>query len=632
VEAERDCAVVLVTMPFGPLLQPSLALSLLRSVTEASGAPTRLEYLNIRFARRIGAHAYMRLSDGEPSTASLSGEFIFAPVVAPLAARDVDGYLDRVLTYEANARPLQRVPVLSRQDLKDLILSARAEVNGFLDEAVELVLRGAPRVVGFSSVFQQQLASLALAKRVKEVAPDTVVVFGGANCEGPMGHELLTRFAMIDIVVPGEGEVVFPTLVDRVRTGRSWYDVPGLLTRRTLPLEGTLHPTLIEDLDSTPEPDYDDYFAQLDAVALDLPAPPRLLFEGSRGCWWGERKHCTFCGLNGGRMRFRSKSPRRVVSELKTLRTRYPGLVIGATDTILDMSYFEDVLPALAEVGDDMRLFYEVKANLRKDHVRLLREAGIRDIQPGIESLADGVLRVMRKGVTALQNVQLLKWCLELGVHANWNVLWGFPGEDPADYARMSELVPLLTHLTPPTYAGPLRLDRFSPLFENGDALGVTTVETAEAYEYLYDLPPTSRSRLAYYFRAPESEAASLGYTGPLRNAIDAWMHAEGSALFFVDAADRLLVWDLRPVARRTLTELPGIARDAYLACDSCRTLRALIGAFPDVEEGALRDALSGLVEDGLMVNAGEVYLALAVPVGDFQPSGASLTRLAAAL
>jgi hypothetical protein len=31
----------------------------------------------------------------------------------------------------------------------------------------------------------------------------------------------------------------------------------------------------------------------------------------------------------------------------------------------------------------------------------------------------------MRKGVTALQNIQLLKWCTELGVRPYWNVLWG---------------------------------------------------------------------------------------------------------------------------------------------------------------------------------------------------------------
>ena len=56
-------------------------------------------------------------------------------------------------------------------------------------------------------------------------------------------------------------------------------------------------------------------------------------------------------------------------------------------------------------------MFYEVKSNLRKEDVRQLREAGVVAIQPGIESLSDEVLRIMRKGVSALQNIQLLKGC-----------------------------------------------------------------------------------------------------------------------------------------------------------------------------------------------------------------------------
>ena len=69
----------------------------------------------------------------------------------------------------------------------------------------------------------------------------------------------------------------------------------------------------------------------------------------------------------------------------------------------------------------------------------LLARAGVRSIQPGIESFSDSVLRLMRKGVTGLQNVQLLKWCRELGLRPYWNLLWGFPGEDPQEYARMAE-------------------------------------------------------------------------------------------------------------------------------------------------------------------------------------------------
>src|SRR5262245_15054827 len=112
-------------------------------------------------------------------------------------------------------------------------------------------------------------------------------------------------------------------------------------------------------------------------------------------------------------MGYRSKSPDRAVAELCELSSRHPGLFVYAVDNIMDRDYFETFLPRLAASSFDAPLFYEVKANLTKDQLRLLHAAGVRNIQPGVESLDDSVLRIMRKGITAIENVQLLKWCSE---------------------------------------------------------------------------------------------------------------------------------------------------------------------------------------------------------------------------
>src|SRR3977135_2135675 len=68
------------------------------------------------------------------------------------------------------------------------------------------------------------------------------------------------------------------------------------------------------------------YDASLQRYALSGPplrADPRLVLESSRGCWWGEKHHCTFCGLNGSFMEFRSKSPDQFVDELLAMTERY---------------------------------------------------------------------------------------------------------------------------------------------------------------------------------------------------------------------------------------------------------------------------------------------------------------------
>ena len=96
-------------------------------------------------------------------------------------------------------------------------------------------------------------------------------------------------------------------------------------------------------------------------------------------------------------MTFRKKKPSRVYEELMELSGKYRCLTFNATDNIIDMDYFHELLPKLAETEVDFQIFYEVKANLRKDHIQKLAAAGVTQIQPGIESLNSEILRRCEK-------------------------------------------------------------------------------------------------------------------------------------------------------------------------------------------------------------------------------------------
>src|SRR5262249_22454474 len=155
--------------------------------------------------------------------------------------------------------------------------------------------------------------------------------------------------------------------------------------------------------------------------------------------WFGAKSHCKFCGLNGNTMTFRRKSPDRVIQELSTLADRYGIRTVMMADNILDMGYFKDLMPRLK--GHNFELFYEIKPNLKRQHLRSLWEAGVAAVQPGIESLDSSVLALMAKGCTTLQNVQVLRWCHELGIRTFWSILYGFPGETSAAYGAMAALI-----------------------------------------------------------------------------------------------------------------------------------------------------------------------------------------------
>ena len=75
---------------------------------------------------------------------------------------------------------------------------ADADVS-YIGELIESNRLG--QLMGLTSVFQQQLGSLALAKRIKERAPETVIVMGGANCEATMGVETVRQFTFVDAIV-----------------------------------------------------------------------------------------------------------------------------------------------------------------------------------------------------------------------------------------------------------------------------------------------------------------------------------------------------------------------------------------------------------------------------------------------
>ncbi len=617
--------VVLINMPFGNLLTPSIGLGLLKGALTETGIRTKILNFQFRFAKLIGEQDYTRIHSGT-RTEHLAGEFIFSnSLFGEQQEAVVEQYVEEILRGHATG-PADDIAYSETllENLNNIIVEARKMVEGFLEECLKTVVSARPRVVGFTSLFHQHVASLALSNRIKAKLPDTFIIFGGSNCEGLMGAETLRQFEFVDAVVSGEGELVFPEIVRCILAVKPMPNLEGVFCRRSSeprvvhqPLRNT--PT-IENLDALPIPDYDEYFEQFNNSSLDLSKKPSLLFETSRGCWWGEKHHCTFCGLNGDTMTYRSKSAARAFSEFLYLTERYPGCSVNVVDNILDMKYFKDFIPMLAERNHGFNLFYEVKANLRKDQLRLLCQAGVGEIQPGIESLSDNVLRIMRKGVSALQNIQLMKWCKELGLKVYYNLIWGFPGEQVDDYLEMAQLVPLITHLQPPIGEGPIRIDRFSPNFEQAQQLGFKNLSPHPAYQHVYPFATQVLWQLAYFFTSQVSTSHNdPDYTRPLADEVKSWRACHGkSDLFWIDKGTSLLLWDFRPVAKEVLTVLKGFERFAYMTCDQIRTVRQIVdlwrtsSADRPINQAEIREALDSFTERGLMVRQGDSYLALA--------------------
>ena len=612
--------VTLVSMPFSFFNRPALGISLLLGVLLREGIGCDIQYLQLPFAKMIGPDRYYQIAQCAPRT--LLGEWLFAHLMfgdrLPEPQKYVEDILDR---YHGELS----------EDLFAELPHIRSMTSDYLQSCMERVPWERYAVVGFSTTFAQNLASLALARCIKDKWPDKVIVFGGGNCEGEMGIELHRRFPFIDYICSGESDWLFPELVKRLSAGRDVQDLPGLIYRRDgETIANGAQAPLVFDLDALPFPDFDDYFLQLEQSGLALkPDDIRLMLETSRGCWWGEKSHCTFCGLNSEALVYRSKSSQRVLEEFAYLAQRYPAIHgVEAVDKILDMHYFQDVIPGLIRLNLGLHIFYFTKANLSRNQLSLLKSAGIQRIQPGIESLDSLVLRLMKKGCSAAQNIQLLKWAREIGLEVVWNFITGFPGEDPEVYRRMGEMIPVLSHLQPPTGpADQVRLDRFSPYFEQPETYGMLNVRPAASYSYVYPFPAESLTRLAYYFdfdyadgRRPES------YTSPFNKAIKDWYsQTNGRSLFSLSTNGQLRLFDSRSIARKNEYVLRGMERAVYEFCDSGQTSASIVLHLQTLGEpyrsqanpATVEALLESFVESRLMVRADDRFINLAIPLDD---------------
>jgi ribosomal peptide maturation radical SAM protein 1 len=290
------------------------------------------------------------------------------------------------------------------------------------------------------------------------------------------------------------------------------------------------------------------------------------------------------------------------------------------------MRYLRDLIPEIIDKDPGWLIFYEAKSNLGKDQLRLLKRAGVTRLQPGIESLSTRVLKLMRKGCTALQNVQLLKWASELGLDLAWNYLTGLPGEEPDEYIRLAEMVPALLHLQPPHPCGAgrsVRLYRFSPFHEDPERWGLTNVRSAANYRLVYPFPEASLRRLAYHFDFDYADGRDPStYTAALVEMIDYWRtnYCPG-ALTSISNDQGLVIHDRRPGANQSRHELTGMAKAAYEYCEKAHALQAihrhLLGLGYEVARETLRHQLEGWVEDRLMLCEGDWFLSLAVPADD---------------
>lgn len=622
--------IALVNMPFAALRLPSIALTQLRSILATQfndQVETQIYYLNHDFGEYFGPGTYEQISNSAKATATGVGDWLFRQAAFPDSEDTTTAFLGRyswVLQSQGG--------VLSSQE------QLRQGLDRFLEDLVDRYALQDFALVGFTSMFAQNMASFALARKIKERNPDVVTVIGGANCEMTMGSVIARRVEAIDFVFSGPALKTFPRLVRHLIEGEreKCDDIRGVFTRNKVSRAGAGPLEEIgEELDIETEVplNYDGYLASLEEKCPGTSAS--LLFETSRGCWWGERSHCTFCGLNGSTMNYRAMTPEKALRQFDEMFKYFPRVSrFESVDNIMPRKYLTSVFPRVKPPGD-VCLFYEVKADLKDQEIKMLAGAGVKEIQPGIEALSTSTLKLMRKGTTSFQNLKFLRSCLLHGVRPAWNLLVGFPGEPEEVYRKYAQDLPTLVHFPPPSGAYPVRFDRFSPYFIQAKEYGLK-LRPCDFYEMVYPFPEEDLANLAYFFTDQNFENAYVATTARWIRKLETltehwnvrWHQRDGKLkpqLTFVLKDDSRSVLDTRSGAEVHHALDPLAMR--ILDCVVEPTSRAkLVEQLSDASATEVGAQLEVLKERGLVFQEEDRFISLVIePRGE--PAGCELSR-----
>jgi radical SAM superfamily enzyme YgiQ (UPF0313 family) len=307
----------------------------------------------------------------------------------------------------------------------------------FVEETSELLARLNYDVYGFSTVSRSYPEVLGIARRLKELKPSGMVVFGGAHAS-VVHRETLTFFPFVDAIIRGEGEIALPRFLKVASARGKWKTVPNLSYREGHLVRVNPETHRVADLNSLPIPAYHRF-----AISTEALTP----IDVGRGCPF----KCTYCSTSLFWQRTpRIKRPERIVEELTALAGTY-----GCRDFIFDLDtftfnprYVRETCQAIIDSGLDVHWeCYARITGIDEKNLERMRRAGCRRILFGIETVSPRLQRSIRKVCSANRIRRTIREVMDAGIQPTLGFIIGFPDETEADIdqnlAFINELIAL---------------------------------------------------------------------------------------------------------------------------------------------------------------------------------------------
>lgn len=293
-----------------------------------------------------------------------------------------------------------------------------------LDKALEKLDN--PYIAAFSCTTWNTEYNKALAERLREKYPECLILFGGHNV--PADGEMLEKCPYVDVLMHGEGEIVFKQLLEAFLGERSLADISNISYR-----VGDMIVNNKKEFYSFfdfPSPYTSGTFDSILGDDYDFAA----IFETNRGC----PNQCAFCDWGKLKSKVRMFPMERVQAELEWFGANGIEYIYGAD---ANFGLFErdiDITREMIRIHNETGCPKKFKVNFSKARLeqvmevsRLISHSGLGKAQTlSFQSLNPEVLKnIGRSNLDINYFNKLITFCNEEDIQTYTELILGLPGE-----------------------------------------------------------------------------------------------------------------------------------------------------------------------------------------------------------
>ncbi len=580
---------LLISLPWTDLHWPCTQIGTLAAYAKKRGFCVDALHSHLEAAAYLGIEVY---DDIAYKAASFAGEALCASILFPQNRRKILKYINRDISGAEMV-----IPRLFRA----------------LKRIYQSIDWSKYTLVGFTINSQQLFASLIFAQWIKRDHPSIRIVFGGKCVEGELGSSVIELFPQVDWSIDGDGEKPFVSLLSALRKGERGFErhTPSLIYRSDKGIVRNPRNQLT-NLKGMPDPDYDHFFKILNVHPLlkNLAITPCVPVEASRGCPY----RCAFCNDSYSRD-YRVRPASEIASSIDRLCRRYRVNTFNIVAAMLDPSYCDKLSSHIISHRRFYKVMSTIRANMPKEHLSLMKRAGILYHTIGLEAFDSSLLKKMNKGIRCIDNLKILKNCEELGIMIVGNLLIGFPTESQKDIDKSVEVMDYASSYMPPARVSTFHLQSGSLIYHRPDRYGICRIDKARKLTSL--LPKNIASKIKLWdmgYTAKRKPNDYRNFNRRLKRWRKDYNNAKAedrSLLRYSDCKEFLKIEDSRQSL--SIITLEGWMRELYLFCDDIKNFDEIKKRFPDVSERELKRTLNKLFKLKVMFKEGDDWLSLAI-------------------